>query len=173
MLSFGAMREMKRALDVVKAFEIAKEIVDNLELKVAGSTSGEYAEKVLKYIENSKYKNSIEVLGRVSQEKKTDLMQKSDIICVTSVKEGWGLIVTEANSQGTPACVYDVDGLRDAVKDQVTGLICTEEPRFLAENVVKLIQDKDLYKKLQVSAWQWSKEITFNKCYEDFKKIVF
>jgi len=40
------------------------------------------------------------------------LLQKSHVLAVTSVKEGWGLVVTEANPQGTPAVVYNVDGLR-------------------------------------------------------------
>jgi glycosyltransferase involved in cell wall biosynthesis len=173
-LSFGAMRGMKRALDVVKAFEFAKEKVENLKLKIAGSTSGEYAKKVLEYIENSKYKNDIEVLGKVSQEKKMELMQKSHIIGVTSIKEGWGLIVTEANSQGTPACVYDADGLRDSTKNGITGLVSENgNPSKLAENMVKLLEDKNLYNTLQKNAWQWSKEITFDKCYKDFCKIVF
>jgi glycosyltransferase involved in cell wall biosynthesis len=174
MLSFGAMREMKRTLDIVKTFEIAKDKIENLKLKIAGSTSGEYAKKVLKYIENSRYKNDIEVLGKVSQEKKIELMQKSHVICVTSIKEGWGLIVTEANSQGTPACVYGVDGLRDSTKNGITGLVSPNgNTSKLAENVVKLLQDKNLYKTLQQNAWQWSKEITFDKSYKDFCKIVF
>jgi glycosyltransferase involved in cell wall biosynthesis len=134
----------------------------------------ENAKKVLEYIENSKYKNDIEVLGKVSQEKKMELMQKSHIIGVTSIKEGWGLIVTEANSQGTPACVYDADGLRDSTKNGITGLVSENgNPSKLAENMVKLLEDKNLYNTLQKNAWQWSKEITFDKCYKDFCKIVF
>lgn len=173
-LYFGAMRDMKRSLDVVKAFEVAKESVSDLKLKMAGSTSGKYAQKVLGYVSNSKYSYDIEVLGKVSQEEKVEIMQKSHVICVTSIKEGWGLIVTEANSQGTPACVYDADGLRDSTKDGVTGLVSENgKPGELAKNVVKLLKDKDLYRDLQINAYEWSKEITFEKCYEDFCRIIF
>ena len=38
-----------------------------------------------------------------------------------SLAEGWGLTVLEANSVGTPAVAYDVPGLRDSVRDKMTG----------------------------------------------------
>lgn len=172
-LFFGAMREMKRPDQVVKAFEIVKGSIPNARLKVAGSTKGDYARSVLKYIQNSQFKNDIEVLGRVSEEVKLELMQKSHIIVVTSVKEGWGLVVTEANSQGTPACVYDVDGLRDSTKCNETGLISENSNILkLAENMVKLLSDKELYNLLQKSGYEWSKQLTFDVCYQDFYRVV-
>ena len=56
----------------------------------------------------------------------------------TSVKEGWGLIVTEAGSQGTPAIVYDVDGLRDIVVESETGVIFNSKnkPEELAKKII-------------------------------------
>ena len=171
-LSLGAMRSMKRTLHQVKAFELAKKQIPNLQMKIAGDSSGEYGAEVLKYIQNSPYHNSIEYLGRVSIPEKIELMQKSHLITVTSVKEGWGLIVTEAASQGTPAIVYDVDGLRDSVKNEVTGLITVQTPRALGEGIVLGLQDKTLYKRLRQNAWEWSKEINFDNSYQDFKEIV-
>jgi glycosyltransferase involved in cell wall biosynthesis len=99
-------------------------------------------------------------------------MQKAALITATSIKEGWGLIVTEAASQGTPAVVYDVDGLRDSVQDGVTGLATAQDPRALARAVVYLLEDSDLYSRMRESAWKWSYQITFNNAYKDFKKIL-
>jgi glycosyltransferase involved in cell wall biosynthesis len=39
----------------------------------------------------------------------------------TSQGEGWGLCVLEAAAAGVPTVAYDVDGLRDAVRDGETG----------------------------------------------------
>jgi len=149
-LSLGAIRNMKRTLDQIKAFEIAKENIPELQMKIAGLPVGEYGKKVLKYIENSKYTDDIEYLGRVSREEKIELMRKSHVILVTSVKEGWGLIVTEAASQGTPAIVYDVDGLRDSVEGGNLGVITRRnDPISLSQNINELYTDKDNYQKLQ------------------------
>lgn len=172
LLGLGSFRAMKRTLDIVKAFEIAKGSIPDLKLKLAGSSSGSYGQRVLDCIEQSPFKADIEYLGRVSEKKKIELMQRSHLIGVTSLKEGWGLIVTEAASQGTPAVVYDVDGLRDSVRDGDTGIVTQCTPADLAAGVVQALDDQKLYTKMRSRAWQWSKKITFEQCYADFIKIV-
>jgi glycosyltransferase involved in cell wall biosynthesis len=92
---------------------------------------------------------------------------------VASVKEGWGLVVTEANSQGTPAVVYNCDGLRDSVQDGATGLVCKRNtPEALAEAMAALLQDQPRYEHMRRAAWEWSKDITFEKSYAQFKDIL-
>jgi glycosyltransferase involved in cell wall biosynthesis len=171
-LSLGGVRAMKQTLDQVKAFEIAKKQLPSLQFKIAGSASGPYGKKVLDYIEQSQYKNDITYLGRVSTKDKIKLMQKSHLILQTAIKEGWGLTVTEAASQGTPAVVYDVDGLRDSVKNNKTGIITTKNPEALAYGIFKALSDVKLYDRLREACWKWSQQITFDKSYRDLKKIL-
>ena len=171
-LSLGALRSMKRTLDQVKAFEIAKKDLPNLQLKIAGDANSPYGQKVLTYIKRSPFRGDIAYLGRVSREQKIELMQRAHVITVTSVKEGWGLIVTEAASQGTPAVVYDVDGLRDSVKDKTTGIVTKPTPAALAHGIVHLLSDDVFYRALQKQAWGWSTQITFDQSYQDFKYIT-
>lgn len=100
-------------------------------------------------------------------------MQKAHLLCAASVKEGWGLTVTEANSQGTPAIVYDVDALRDAVRHSETGLVCQQNtPDNLAKNIVELIKNEEKYQNLRTNGWQWSKEINFERSYADFANAL-
>lgn len=180
LLSLGAIRPMKRTLDIIKAFEIIRAdtrystlATRNLRLVLAGDTTGKYAEKVLQYIEQSPFRADIEVLGHVSAEKKLNLMRNSHALAVTSVKEGWGLVVTEAASQGTPAVVYNVDGLRDSVQHRNTGLVCTKNmPEDLAANLVNLLTVPEFYDHLRTRAWEWSKEVTFERGYAEFKEIL-
>ncbi len=172
LLSFGAIRAMKRTIHQIDAFEIAKTQIPNLQLKIAGAAEGSYGRKVLARIKRSPFTKDIEYLGKVTDQTKIQLMQKAALITVTSIKEGWGLVVTEAASQGTPAVVYDVDGLRDSVQDGVTGLATAQDPRALARAVVYLLEDSDLYSRMRESAWKWSYQITFNNAYKDFKKIL-
>jgi len=168
-LALGAVKAMKRTHHIIKAFEIAKNDINDLQLIVAGATEGQYGKKVLKLIEKSKDKDSINYLGKVSMEKKIELMKKSHLLCVTSVKEGWGLVVTEANSQGTPAIVYNVDGLRDAVKNNQTGLVCDKNTsENLSEKIIQILKNPELYKTLQKNGWEWSKEINFEESYRQF-----
>jgi glycosyltransferase involved in cell wall biosynthesis len=173
MLSLSAIRPMKQTLAQLKAFELAKTKIPKLKFSIAGDSSGKYGKKVLKAIEKSPYKKEITYHGRVSNEDKYRLMRKSHFIVVTSIKEGWGLIVTEANSQGTPAVVYNVDGLRDSVRDTKTGMITKQNnPQQLANSIVKLLSKQKRYEIMRRHAWQWSKEITFDKCFEQFINII-
>lgn len=172
-LSLGAIRAMKRPDHQIRAFEIAKESIPELKLKIAGGGKGRYFERVMAQIKSSKYASSIEYLGRITIEKKIELMGKSHLILVTSVKEGWGLIVTEANSQGTPAVVYDIDGLRDSTKDGITGVVIKENtPVALAKELVKLLRDKERYNKMAANAYNMALDCNFKRSSDTFLEIV-
>jgi len=100
-------------------------------------------------------------------------MQKAHLLCVTSVKEGWGLVVTEANSQGTPAIVYDVDGLRDSVVNNKTGIVCdANTPINLAQNSARMLKNKIIYKQIQREGLDFSQNISFINSYEEFKSLL-
>lgn len=173
MLSHGALRAMKRTLDQIQAFETAKVAFPNLQLKISGDSSDPYGRKVLEEIKKSPYASDIEYLGRVSNEKKIELMQRAHFIAVTSVKEGWGLIVSEAASQGTPAIVYDVDGLRDSVSHNQTGIIVSENnPTGLVAAIKTLLSDPNKYEQLRQGGWKASERLTFDRCYQDFNHAV-
>lgn len=172
-LSLGSIRPMKRTLHAVKAFEVARDKNKELRMIIAGDTSGAYAEKVIGYIKQSRHATAIEVVGRITAVARLDLMQKADLIIVTSVKEGWGLIVTEANSQGTPAVGYDTDGLRDSIQDGITGLLSPDgDFTSMGDHIVDVLSDHDKYDTLRIAAWEWSKEFTFENSYKDFLTII-
>jgi len=169
----GAFRKMKRTLDAIKAFEIAKDYKDSLRMIVIGDNSGSYGKKVLNYIAGSRHSSSINILGRVSLNEKNRQLRLASVILVTSVKEGWGLIITEANSQGTPAIAYDVDGLRDSINNGKTGvLVGNGMYKEMAEQIVSITNDPEKLELFAKDAWSWSKEFTFDNSYSDFKKIL-
>jgi len=69
---------------------------------------------------------------------RSELLRSCSTTWYTSVREGWGLVITEANCHGTPAVVYRVPGVVDAVKDGVTGLVCDPTPEALATATLEL-----------------------------------
>lgn len=172
-LFLGALRPMKRPIDAIKAFEFAHNIDTSLKLVVAGSTNSKYSKKVLNYISKSRSAKSINLLGKVSESKKYELLKESFLILVTSTKEGWGLIVTEANSQGTPAVVYDTDGLRDSVVDKKTGIIVqASNSRDMGETIIELLNNIEFYESIRRNAYENSKIYTFENSYASFIKAA-
>lgn len=172
-LSLGSVRPMKRTLDAVKAFEYALDMKSPLRMIIAGDISGTYGRAVRKYVGQSRHSTAIEIKGRVADQERLRLMREASVILVTSIKEGWGLIVTEANSQGTPAIVYNSDGLRDSVHSGKTGLVVARNnPKVMGQAVAELVSDKERYAQLQEAAWQWSREFTFENSYKDFVHAI-
>ncbi len=173
LLSLGSIRSMKRTLHQIRAFELAKSRNPDLRLKIAGAAAGRYGARVLAAIASSPFAADIDYLGPVSPAIKLELMQRCHAILVTSVKEGWGLIVTEAASQGTPALVYNVDGLRDSVRHNQTGLIATTNtPADLAATIHQLLADPNHYNALRQAAWDWSRQFSVDHSYADFKQAL-
>ena len=60
LLSLGALRAMKRADQIILAFELVKKDLPDLQLVVAGCTKGKFVRKVLAMIEWSPFKDSIQ-----------------------------------------------------------------------------------------------------------------
>jgi glycosyltransferase involved in cell wall biosynthesis len=63
----------------------------------------------------------VRFLGRVPEEAKGALLASAWLTVNPSMGEGWGLGVLEANAHGVPAVAFRVPGLRDAIRDGVTG----------------------------------------------------
>ncbi len=172
-LSLGSLRPMKRTLDQIKAFELARAAVPELQLKIAGDANDPYGKKVLDRVNQSRFRDDIQYLGRVTPSQKKVLMQKSHVLVVTSIKEGWGLVVTEAASQGTPSIVYSVDGLKDSVINGKTGIVTAQNSaQSMSRAIRDLFQDRGKYQQLQKAGWQWSKKITFEQSYKDFCQVL-
>lgn len=168
-LFLGALRPMKRPLDAIKAFEIARDTNNKLRLIIAGSTDGKYAKKVIKYAESSCHSEAINIKGRVSKSEKIILLGRADVILVTSIKEGWGLIATEANSQGTPAIAYDTDGLRDSVVHNQTGLLVKSgDFQAMGQAINKVYSNEKNFQRLSINSLKSSKQYTFDNSYNQF-----
>ncbi len=73
-----------------------------------------------------------ELLGRLTEADKRERLARAHCLVATSVREGWGLTVTEAAQVGTPAVAYNVAGLRDSVSAS-GGVLVPPTPRALAD----------------------------------------
>jgi glycosyltransferase involved in cell wall biosynthesis len=77
----------------------------------------------------------VRLRGYLPEEAKHAAVAASALHLNTSQGEGWGLCVLEAAQLGVPTVAYDVDGLRDAVRDGETGWLVRAGDRI--EDVVE------------------------------------
>jgi glycosyltransferase involved in cell wall biosynthesis len=102
--------------------------------------------------------------GHVSNDVKYDLLSRSHLVLIPSMREGWGLIVTESNAMGTPVVAYDVNGLRDSVIDGRNGILVKDKnPASLANSALRILTDENMLRKLSLNALEYSREFSWDK----------
>jgi glycosyltransferase involved in cell wall biosynthesis len=127
----GRLTPSKRVEHCIAAAEIFARLGWTGKLHVVGDGRPRYVESLHRYA-SAFPKERIIFHGRVDDARRRALLLESSALWGTSIREGWGLVVTEAARCATPAVVYDVAGLRDAVVDRVTGYVVPQDPQALA-----------------------------------------
>ncbi len=142
-------------------------------LWILGSGQNKYEKYLHDLVSKNHLQKNIKFWGFVSLKEKQELMQQAHIVLITSIKEGWGLTVPEANALGTVGVTYNIAGVRDSNEHQETGLHSkNSNPASLAATIEQLWKDKKLYDKLRRAAWEKAKTRTWDKTYSEFKKAI-
>ncbi len=148
-LFIGRLVNNKRPLDAVRAFELMRDEFPGISMDIVGA--GYLIDQI-----REKESSDLRVWGYVAEEVKESLIQQADLLFVTSVREGWGMVVAEAALLGVPAVAYDVPGLRDSIKDGETGLLTSETPDDLAAAATELLRNRDQWSRLSTAGAQWA-----------------
>lgn len=81
------------------------------------------------------------------------LYELMDVKVISSIYEGTTLTVFEAMAAGTPVVATSVDGVAEVIEDGKSGvLVEPEDPRAIAEAVVRLLQDPDSSRQIVAQA---------------------
>lgn len=89
----------------------------------------------------------VQLRGRVSDDDLVSLYRRAWVVASTSLREGWGMTLTEAAACGTPAVATDIAGHRDAVLDDRSGLL-VERVADLARALERVLTDEPLRTRL-------------------------
>jgi glycosyltransferase involved in cell wall biosynthesis len=102
--------------------------------------------------------------GQLTEAQKDAELRRAHWLIHTSIREGWGLNVIEANAVGTPAIVYPVGGLVDSTLNGQTGIVAREEtPDSVADGMLAVLGKPAEYDRLRKNAWERSKSFAWPK----------
>ncbi len=102
--------------------------------------------------------------GGLPEAKKDERLRGAHLLLHTSLREGWGLNVIEANAMGTPAVVYPVAGLIESTLHGETGIVAdAETPEALASGVQRCVAEPERYQQFRVAAWQRAKTFHWSR----------
>ena len=151
----GRLRSYKTVSTLLDAARLCRPRYPELRWQVAGE--GPERERLQRAVESMGLQDIVEILGFVTTEEKVRLMQNALLVVQTSMKEGWGMTVIEANACGTAVVASDVPGLRDSVRDGETGLLVPwADPQALADGVLHLVDHPQLRARFERNALSWA-----------------
>jgi glycosyltransferase involved in cell wall biosynthesis len=168
-LYVGRMAPSKRVHEIIQAFGRYRTTGRDGKLWLIGEGTNDYLETLHKLVAQLGLNRTVEFLGRVAPDVKHERMARAHVLLMASVREGWGLSIAEANMCGTPAVVYDVPGLRDAVRNGETGFVVPPTPESLAHGMERLTDNRDLYEQLRQAARQWSATFSFDAAADELR----
>lgn len=102
----------------------------------------------------------LDLPGRVSDAELVDWYRKAWVVSSTSLREGWGMTLTEAAACGTPVVATDIAGHRDAVLHGRTGLLA-DGVDGVAAALVEVLTDTGLRERLGRVALERSRWFTW------------
>lgn len=149
----------KGVADGLKAFEIVRERCPEIRLVMFGAR-----EK----------KNNIECeyYFKPSDKKLREIYNSCDIFLCPSWKEGFGLPSAEAMACKCALVTTDNGGCRDYAIHEKTALVSSpKNPELLAENLMKLLGDESLLKKIAQNGYEHIKQFTWDEAIRKIEKI--
>jgi len=155
---------------IINAINELKDQFPDLIYLIAGK--GPYLENIKRIVEKLNLNNQIVFLGWITEPEKSLILKNSDIFAMTPTTsgesvEGFGMAFIDAAFHGVASIGSDNGGIKDAILDGETGLICKASNQLdITKNLKRLIENKNLRiklgkngKKIAEEKFSWNKKI--------------
>lgn len=171
-LALGRIRKYKGLDLVVDAVaQLARGGHPEIRLIVAGS--GNYLEPLKAHVKQTGAEAFVAFAGRVSEEEKVHLYRSAWALIMTSPKEGWGLTCLEAQACGTPVIASDSPGLREAVRNEESGLLVPHGDRpALVAAMRRFLEDRALRSRLTEGALRFAGTFSWDRAADETMALI-
>ena len=143
----------KDPLGVVDVYRTVKAKLPGMQLALIGSMASDdpegwdYLEKVIAYVGGDPDVFILSNLDNVGSVEINAFQSHADVILQKSVREGFGLTVTEALWKGRPTIGGDVGGIPLQIEDGVTGYLVTSAAEC-AERCLDVLADPEKHRRM-------------------------
>ncbi|HEU5252904.1 MAG TPA: glycosyltransferase [Solirubrobacterales bacterium] len=143
----------KDPIGVIDAYREVTEQVPEAQLAMVGSMATddpegmEYFQKTFEYADGDEDIKILSNLNNVGAIEVNAFQSQSDICLQKSIREGFGLTVTEALWKGRPTVAGNVGGIPLQIEDGVSGFL-VDSPSQCAERCLEILRDPGLGKQL-------------------------
>lgn len=160
-------KRLEHAIDVVAALAPSWPTV---RLDLLGD--GPWLERLRAHIQLRGVADRVVLHGWVDEQAKHEMLARSWVHLCPSVKEGWGIAITEAAAHGVPSVAYrDAGGVRESIIESVTGLLAGDFADFAAA-VDTLLRDPELRDAMGTACLRRSAMLDWSNSVAEFERLV-
>ncbi|MDX1620157.1 MAG: glycosyltransferase family 4 protein [Nitriliruptorales bacterium] len=110
--------------------------------------------------------------GHVDESLKTHLLHRAWVLALPSVKEGWGLVITEAAALGVPAVAFrEAGGVSESIVDGATGHLVRNVSEFV-DRLGQVLSDPEHRSRLGTGARAHSRAFTWTTAGDGFDDVL-
>jgi glycosyltransferase involved in cell wall biosynthesis len=162
-----AHKRVERVLDVAERLGAAGARID-----VIGR--GPCSEPLAAAVAQRGLADVVRLRGYLPEEAKQAAVAASVLHLNTSHGEGWGLCVLEAAQLGVPTVAYDVDGLRDAVRDGETGWLARAGERIedVVERALAELANPARRAEIRAACRAWAAEFDWDRSAGELAELI-
>lgn len=169
----GRLARSKRIDHIIRATAILRRSLD-VGLVIVGTGSERELKRLKTTVREYGVEQNVIFAGKASNVERDEWMRSLDVLAMTSMREGWGLVVSEAARYQVPSVVYPVAGLVDSVVNGRTGIVVSNEtPAELADAIMQLIRDRDKRDALGRGAGDYLDNFTDERFVGRFERVLF
>ncbi|HWS36776.1 MAG TPA: glycosyltransferase family 4 protein [Actinoplanes sp.] len=170
LMVLGRLVPHKRVEFALRAIALLAVELPTIELVVAGQ--GWWDEPLRQLTADLGIEHRVRFAGFVTEEHKHELLCRSWLLLMPSLKEGWGLTIVEAGVRGTPSVAFrSAGGVADAMADGETGVLVENEYDFFLQ-VRALLLDGHRRTAMGLAAAVHASRFTWEKAGTAFSGVV-
>ena len=159
-VAVGRLVPVKRFDVLIAGLLKLKNQIPDLRAVIAGE--GYEREALEQLISRGHAESWLSLPGYLDQAELVDLYRSAWVLASSSVREGWGMTVTEAGACGTPSVVSRISGHMDAVVEGKTGFLFND-PTEMVECLRLLLTDDSLRNELGGGALHYAKQFSWEE----------
>lgn len=165
----GRLHPQKGPLELIDIWKHVCKQKNDAKLAMIGN--GPLESDVKMKIVKDQLQNNIIMFGFLDGIEKIKIFKNSKIVLHTALYDSGGMAACEAMICGLPGVSFDLDSLKVYYPKGMLKTPCYDYNAF-ADNILKLINDEQLYEKTRKDAIEWAKEWDWNKVAEETLKKV-
>lgn len=169
--SIGTLIERKNFDIVIKAFVEIRKAFKNVHLTIVGS--GNKKEELLELTKLLKVEKYITFVGNIPNYEVYNILRKSHIFVLPSVREGFGIVYPEAMYNGCITIGTKNEGIDGLIVDNKNGYLVEPNVENVKNKIINIFSNREYNQKIRRNGIETAKMLNWERNVEEYIKLFY